>query len=300
MHKIPVGETISGAYGFAFAGFLTVLGTVWFPFLVLGAIDAGLAKLLAPDLFDQIRHGNIDTDLLMFDVRRIQWMSWIFSLIIQSVIAVGLQERALGRVQGPTFIYFSLGGSVWRMVGAMFLLTVSIIVIVALSVAAAVAVSVAAINFIPHYGPLVAAVMSIVTSCWVIYACVRLSFFLPAVVVAEGHIGLGRSWELGGGNFWRIFVIYLAIFVPVAIGFYILWAFLVGPLLPWDLLSHIHPKMTATEIQQLDMDVVKRVFQQLRGAWPVVLALFVIQQLVFIGLNNGAVGKAYLAVADKG
>jgi hypothetical protein len=299
MHKIPVGETISGAYGFAFAGFLTVLGTVWFPFLVLGAVDAGLMKLIAPDLFDQIRHGNFDTTL-MLDIRRIQWVSWIFSLIIQSMIAVGLQERALGRVQGPTFFYFSLGGSVWRMVGAMFLLIVSIIVIVALSIAAAVAVSIVAINHIPHYGPVVAAVMSIVTSCWVIYACVRLSFFLPAVVVAEGHIGLGRSWELGGGNFWRIFVIYFAIIVPVAIGFYILWASLVGPLLPWDLLSHIRPGMTATEIQQLDLDILKRLFQELRGAWPVVLALFVIQQLIFIGLHNGAIGKAYLAVADKG
>jgi hypothetical protein len=203
-------------------------------------------------------------------------------------------------VQGPTFIYFSLGGAVWRMVGAMFLLTVSIIVIVALSVGAAVAVSIAAINYIPHYGRAVAAVVAIATSLWVIYACVRLSFFLPAVVVAEGHIGLGRSWELGGGNFWRIVVINFAIIVPVAIGFYILWALLVGPHLPWDLLSHIRPGMTATEIQQFDADIVKRLFQELRGVWPLVLTLFVIQQLIFTGLSNGAIGKAYLAAADKG
>ncbi len=31
MNKLPVGETISGAYGFAFAGFLSVLGITDLP-----------------------------------------------------------------------------------------------------------------------------------------------------------------------------------------------------------------------------------------------------------------------------
>jgi hypothetical protein len=34
MHRVPVGETISGAYGSAFAGFLTSLG--WFRFCATG------------------------------------------------------------------------------------------------------------------------------------------------------------------------------------------------------------------------------------------------------------------------
>jgi hypothetical protein len=38
MHKVPVGETISGAYGSAFAGVLTSLGNVWFR---LGATGKG-------------------------------------------------------------------------------------------------------------------------------------------------------------------------------------------------------------------------------------------------------------------
>ncbi len=39
--------------------------------------------------------------------------------------------------------------------------------------------------------------------CWFFYMAVRLMFFLPTVVVAEGGLGLARSWELGAGNFWR-------------------------------------------------------------------------------------------------
>ena len=47
----------------------------------------------------------------------------------------------------------------------------------------------------------------IVAVLWYIYAAVRLVFFLPAVVVAEEQIGLGRSWALGRGNFWRIIIV---------------------------------------------------------------------------------------------
>ena len=70
MHKIPVGETISGAYGFAFAGFLTVLGTVWFPYLLLLAIDGGAVYLIAPDLPAQLMHGNIDMSFVYSSASR--------------------------------------------------------------------------------------------------------------------------------------------------------------------------------------------------------------------------------------
>ena len=38
----------------------------------------------------------------------------------------------------------------------------------------------------------------------------------------------------------------------------------------------------------------------MRAALPVILALGVIQHLIFLGLGNGAVGKAYLGATGKG
>ena len=48
--KIPVGQTISGAYNFAFTRFLSILAIVWLPYAVFAAIAVGLALLAVPDL----------------------------------------------------------------------------------------------------------------------------------------------------------------------------------------------------------------------------------------------------------
>jgi hypothetical protein len=40
---------------------------------------------------------------------------------------------------------------------------------------------------------------------------------LNPVIVAESRIDFRRSWSLGKGNFWRIFLILLSVFVPVMV-----------------------------------------------------------------------------------
>ena len=223
MHKIPVGETISGAYGFAFAGFLTVLGTVWFPYLLLIAIDAGAVYLIAPDLPAQLMHGNIDMSFV-YSLHRVRGIFTLVSFVIGSMITVGLQQRALGQVQGPTFFFFSLGAPVWRMLGAYFLAIVAIVFISVITVAITTVLCIAAVHHIQHFGIAIAVILGIAAFCWIVYACVRLTFFLPAVVVAEQDIGLIRAWELGGGNFWRIIAVAFVVFVPVLIGLDIVWS----------------------------------------------------------------------------
>lgn len=298
MHKIPVGETISGAYGFAFAGFLTVLGTVWFPFLVLVALEGGAVYLVAPDLPSRVLHGDIDMTLIL-NVHRVRGIFWIVNLIIGSMMTVGLQQRALGLVQGPTFIFFSFGGAVWRMVAASFLAFVALIIIGVVTTVAAVALCTAATVYVAHYGVALAILIGVAACFWVLYVCVRLLFFLPAVVTAENEIGLVRAWELGGGNFWRIVAVCFVVFVPVIIGFYIVAGALLGPFIPWDMFAHIRPNMTPQDMEQFDADFIKRMFQGLRSALPVVFLLVVIQQVIFAGLGNGAIAKAYLGVTGK-
>src|ERR1700722_6731115 len=300
MHKIPVGETISGAYGFAFAGFLTVLGTVWFPYLLLLAIDGGAVYLIAPDLPAQIMHGNIDTSFI-YSLHRLRGIFTLAGFIIAAMVTVGLQQRAQGLVQGPTFFFFSLGASVWRMLGAYILAFIALIFISAITGGLATVLCIAAVHYIPHFGGIaVAVILGTVAFCWVIYACVRLTFFLPAVVVAEQDIGLIRAWELGGGNFWRIIAVIFVVFVPVLVGLSLVWQAVIGPLIPLDLVQQFHQGMSDDQINALSVALAKRIVGELRVAFPVFVTLGVIQHIIFLGLGNGAVGKAYLGATGKG
>ena len=38
MNKIPVGQTIGQTYAFAFRKYLTLLGIVWFPVVIMGLL----------------------------------------------------------------------------------------------------------------------------------------------------------------------------------------------------------------------------------------------------------------------
>lgn len=300
MHKIPVGETISGAYGFAFAGFLSVLGTVWFPYLVFLAFSAGVVYLIAPDLPGHIMRGEFDATT-MFSVWRIAGLIWLASLVVRAMVTVGLQERALGLKEGPTFFFFSLGARVWLMLAAEFLAILAIAFIALITVGITVAAAVAARTYVPHFGAALAVIVAILAACWLIYACVRLVFFIPAVVVAEETVGLGRSWELGGGNFWRIIAVLFVVFVPTAIGLAIVRNAIIGPFMPFDSQHfHFHPGMTPGEIADMYSAMMKSALMQMRGVLPFFIAFSLVQELVFLGLANGAVGKAYRAVSGKG
>jgi hypothetical protein len=298
MHKIPVQATISGAYSFAFGNILSVLGIVWFPYLLLAAIVAGAIYVLAPDLLGHVMRGEFDLPTL-FSLARVWGVVFLAMIVVRAMVTVGLQRKALGRAPGPSFFYFSLSAPVWRMIGAYILAFLVVLLIYALTALAAFAISFAAIKFVPNFGKAIAAVAVIVAVLWVIYAVVRLMFFLPAVVVAEEHIGLARSWELGGGNFWRIIAVFFVVFVPVAMGVGIVSQALTGPFMPPpDFAAHFgpHPNFTPNEIGPMYMKLIGAYFQQIRPVLAIFIALQIIQTVIFLGLGNGAIANAYLGV----
>jgi hypothetical protein len=109
------------------------------------------------------------------------------------------------------FVYFSLEGAVWRMLGAMIAAFILIVIGGGLAGAAVALVFWAGTQFhLPSIYGLVEFAAVIAAACWFFYMAVRLMFFVPPAVVAEGGFGIARSWELGGGNFWRIVVVLLA------------------------------------------------------------------------------------------
>ena len=292
MNKIPVGDTISRTYGFAFSNFLSIFGIAWLPYVVLAAIAVGLVFLVAPTLPQSLMQGQFDMVELMH-AARIWSLLGIFLFIVNCMVTVGIQRKALGKHHGPVFVYFSLGAPVWRMVGAFFLAGLVIFFVGILTAVAAVAIWFAAKSFVPDHNILIGVLVGIIAVCWIIYLSVRLSFFIPAVVVAEEKISLGRGWELAGGNFWRIVIVAIVVFLPVAIGFGIISSALFGSMF---VMPHFHDGMPP---QEMFHEMMRDILRQGFALGPVAIVVQIIERIIFLGLGNGMIADAYLGVTGK-
>jgi hypothetical protein len=292
MNKIPVGETVSNAYSFTFAGILSVIGVFWFPYLLYGLIIGGSIYLFSPDLPHQIVNGPYDVSLWL-NLRRVSGIIFLFGIVTAAMVTVGLQQKAQGIRKGPVFFYFSLGSAVWRMIGAMFLGIVLTIVMAVVTAGICVAIWFGASNISQQQVMWIVRAVSIVVGyCWFVYFIVRLWFLLPAVVVAEDGIGLGRSWSLFGGNFWRTIGVWIAIFLPVAIGFGMVEQAIIGPFMP----VFNFQTQSANDFHEIFTMLMK----QVRVLGPVYIVLRVIQDIVFRALGNGASASAYRHLASGG
>ncbi len=133
-------------------------------------------------------------------------------------------------------------------------------------------------------------VLGVVVAFFLIYAGVRLFFFLPAVVVAENRIGLGRSWSLGGGNFWRIFFVWLLIVVPVG--------FVAGIALQMTILPVVFMEAMKLPHEPEPKEVIA-FLQGLLPLLPVIFTILILWGIAVRGLVMGAIGSAYNAVTAE-
>jgi len=282
---LPVERAIADAYRFAFAGFLSVLGTVWLPYLILILIVFGLIHAVAPDVPKMLATGDLDFVAGM-ELLRLGILVGILAFIVGAMVTVDLQRKAMATKTGRSYVFFSLAGPVWRMAGASFLavIVVGIVAGVALFVCFAIWSAAATIG---AAGGLIRAITIFATIALIIYIMLRLMFFLPAVVVAENSIGLERAWILGGRNFWRILLVSIAVVLPVVIVFH---------LVPWALFGSL------SSLRELGARGGLRAL--LRAGWSMqygpggylMLFLEIIERILLLGLLNGAVASAYLAV----
>jgi hypothetical protein len=284
--KIPVGRTIEGAYGFAFSDFLSIIGTAWFPFVAWILFVGGLAALMIPGMANSMEHGVFDPSKIAGGVG-VGALAGLAYLVVISMVNVGIQRKALGLHPGPVFFYFSLGAPVWRMIGAMFLAGL-IIAGIFIAAAAVCAIVWAMAGSFLHDAAMWAVRVGVifVAVCAFLYSALRLTYLLPAVVVAEEHIGIGRAWSLAHGSFWRIFVIILATILPVAIVYGIISNIINGP----QTMVVYHPGMTFPQVMQA--------YQATSHPYTIAgIVLYLAYVIVVNGLHNGAVASAYQSVA---
>jgi hypothetical protein len=301
MH-IPFEQTITGAYRFGFTKILSVIGVAWFPMLILAAIAGGVGYMFGPQLLDFFQHlpaaGDKPDPARAFEMFRLLGLFYLIFLpafiVVTAMIRVGLMRKALGLIEGPVFVFFSLGAQVWRLIGAYILLMLALY---ALGIALAIG-DVAVWGALHAAAPAAAApvvtIVGIVAGCFVIYAFVRTFFFLPAVVVAEDLIGLGRSWELGGGNFWRIVGIVLIVYLPIGFAMSIVNSSIMQTIMP-AIMQHAADAHTPAQSQA----VVREMFGALARVLPYFGGLWLVQTVLTLGIDVGAVATAYRAVTGK-
>jgi hypothetical protein len=302
VNKIPVETTLVGAFKFLFNRIVSIVGTLWLPFVVIAALIAGLAWAVVPH---EWLAGNFPANGEEF-VKSPQFMALLIRLggaysalvlagiVICSMMTVGVMRHALGLKEGTTWVYFSLGAPVWRLIAAHILGFLLILASGAVLLIASILLIKFAVPLIPlvGLGKLVKVLIVISAVCAIIYSALRLFFFLPAVVVAEERIGLGRSWELGGGNFWRMFIILLVIGLVIAIVGGIVEQFTVMPIVMQEIFKLPHGNKP-------DPEKVMAIFRMLVTALPYLAVIWALEGIASIGLKLGAVGAAYNAVTES-
>ena len=297
MRKIPLGSTIAGSYGFLFTNIVSIIGTMWLPVLLFAAlIGAFICQIVPHDWFQGHFPEHVNKD----DVHRyvITHMPIIAagvpvlalaSMLMKAMVNVGILRHAVGEKTSTTFIWFSLGARVWRMVAMslLFVIVYAVLEIAALILFGAVNLVLHLMPFIPHVvRGLMNGLLALAVFLTFIYVIARLFFFLPAVIVAENRISPSRAWELSKGNVWRIVVLVLAVVLPVCV--------LTGVVVCMTLFATVVPEAIRQHPKGPE-----QAFEFLRSilpVLPVIAGIYLVSIIAVTGLALGAIGRAYKAV----
>jgi len=301
MKKIPVGATIARAYRFAFADFLKIVGVMW----------PALALMWVPSFLMRQQLMTVSTQMASqdFSAFRSLWpffvVFYLLALILIFMQIIGIAQIALDRRKGPVWFYFWLGQPVWRLIGYFLLLIVAFIIGWVLVVLADLLVGFLMRLLVASSGNGILAatlgflsiVVLLVPPCAFFYSVVRLTFFLVPVVAAEEEdFALKLSWDLGRGNFWRMFVILLATLGPFLI---LECVYFFGFMLKGLPFPPSHP--TAEQTAAFQAATNARMVEMMNAMyhyWYISYPLMIAAIAIFYGLCTGAQCFAYLALKE--
>jgi hypothetical protein len=290
MNKIPVGKTISYAYSFTLANFLSVLGVIWIPFLIMmGGSFAVMGPYLAA--LSEMAETNDPTAIL--GAFPYLFLIIVIIFVMMAVILIGLTQFALGLKSGPVFFYFSLGYPVWRLLGAM-ICAYLLLVLGTLVVGIGVGIVIAAIAAAGVDAEIVVMLVPLIVLVVMVAMAVRLVFFLAPVTVAEGKNVVRRAWAISRGNFWRIFGVILAIVIPVL---------LVNLLLQFALFGDAAMNMGGVAGEQTPEEAFRQLEQridQIRSSLILVVPIFLALAAFMYGVMAAAAAYAYRALVPAG
>ncbi len=222
MKKIPVGAAIAHAYRFAFGNFLTVLRAMALPLVLQLGLSIVMINRVVPAL-----KAMQTNDPSAFSLLGPVLLLYPIALVLFFVQFTSVTETALGGA-ARAWLYFPIGKKMWRLLGGFVLAALAIIGVIAAFVIAGyllllllgVILKVSVPGAAKAVIGLAAAVLILAAYGGLIFLVVRFFLLLAPVNIAEQRLGVGRAWLLSRGNFWRAFLIVLAILIPVVVAEY--------------------------------------------------------------------------------
>lgn len=217
MNKIPVGATIAHGYRFAFGQAHMVLKAIWLPLLAQLAVILLLMRQTA--LFLTAMQARDPSAVSLFGPLLLLFPLALIFFFAQFTAAT---EAALGRPPQSWFA-FHFGRPMWRLTGG-FLTALAAIAAFGLVLALGIALASLGLDILmkalPGSRPIVAILAGLMVAafgCALFYALIRFLFLLAPISISEQTLGVRRSWELSARNFWRAFLVTLAITLPIGI-----------------------------------------------------------------------------------
>ncbi|HEY8696174.1 MAG TPA: hypothetical protein VIM02_01035 [Rhizomicrobium sp.] len=210
MKKIPVGKTIAYAYSFTFGHLGAIIGFAWLA-LVLIAVLQFLPYAMGGNPMAEPENATIAGRQALEGMG-----TSLLAALLYSIIYVPVTRLALGLRQEAAIVHFALGAPELRVFGAIVLFAL-VVIGMAFGIGILSAILGVAMAMIGKAGAAILALAILAALLAFIYIIVRLGFLVVPVTVAEGQISLSRGWILTQGNFWRIFALLLAIFLPLMV-----------------------------------------------------------------------------------
>ena len=289
MTKIPVRDSIRYGYAFTFGHLGTIIGLIWAPMVVLAVAGYFVMSHYYGAVPDAVSAGNPvavgQSGLLV--------MGWsVVSLLLSSVMYVAVARQALGLREGPAVVHFSLGVPELRVFASM--LGLFAILMLFLLIDLAVLGAVHALAGKAQAMRLVAAVIDIAGLLAILYAMLRFSFLLIPATVAEGKVGIARSWQLAAGNFWRIFAVGAATLGPILLVAFAAEVAILGP----GFFAHTGGAASGDKAQQM-RDMAEQM-RQASAHLPWLYGLSFMIAPFLIGLALAPAAFAYRALTAQG
>ncbi|MEI9931893.1 MAG: hypothetical protein WDM89_15480 [Rhizomicrobium sp.] len=297
--KIPLERTIGDTYKFVFSNILSIFGIAWLPAVIMVALIAGAVFALLPDFSamdwsatPDVAHNQAILAGIGFKVIGLVFPIEFLIYLLFAMVQVGLLRKALGLIAGLVFVYFSLSSAVWRLFGGMIAAFVLFVIGGCLTFTAVSVVYWLGQHYaFPGIYGLVEFFATIAAICWFFYMGVRLFFFIPPAVVAEGGFGIARSWQLGAGNFWRTVVIILAAVAGPMIVISTISQIVFMPFFGSAMLQIQH---AAADNQQLSPQQIWAIFgPALRIVIPIYIGLQIVTMPIVFGLSAAVSAFAY-------
>ena len=299
MKKIPVLDTIRFGYNFTFGHLGTIIGLIWLPMVIVTVGSYFVQMQYIGQFLASLEQGNPAA----MGPAALVLLGWgLMSFLLFAMMYAAVTRQALGLRQGPAIIHFSFGLTEIHVVGA--LLGMIAIIMLFLFAEGLFGGILAGIVSVAGKGQpavsLVVALLIILLLLALIYMVVRLGFLLIPATVAENRVGLGRAWELAGGNFWRIVAVALATLLPLFLVRVAAEVAIIGPAVFMQQISTLLHQAGAPAIDAAaQMRASAQRMREMSEHLPLLLVLSFLLAPLAIGLTIGPAAFAYRALTAK-